>query len=248
MLDGGGKLLVTHLVQIRAEDDLVALAQDTDLRGDGGRGVDVVARYHYGAHAGFLAHAHRFLHLRSRRIYHADQSHENEFALKAPAFEIAALDCDAEDAERLLRHPGVGFSDLFDILPGDVAHLVSHHDLGAKRKEHVGGALDIRFPHAIVLVDGGHELAHAVEGDLVHAGIVGEELVIVIAAVLRIGDERGLGGIAAETFRGLFRVVAKRHRTQESLEIFPVGSAVFVHGSETAIRQIIAFYGHLIEG
>ena len=248
LLDGGGKLLVTHLVQIRAEDDLVPFAQDADVGGDGGRGVDVVARDHDGTHARADADSDRLLHFRSGRVDHAHQTHEGETVLQLAVLKRAVLHRDAEDAERLLRHTGVRLLDLLDVLFGHGTDFFAHHHFGAAREEHVGRALDVRLFHAVVLVDGGHELAHAVEGDFVHAGIFRGESVIVIAAVLRIGDERGLGGIAAETFRGLFRVVAKRHRAQESLEIFPVGSAVFVHGSETAIRKIIAFYGHLIEG
>ena len=208
----------------------------------------MVARYHYGAHAGFLAHAHRLFHLRSRRIYHADQSHENEFALKVPAFEIAALDCDAEDAERFLRHTGVRLFDLLDVLFGHGTDFFARHYRNAARQEHIRRALDVCLSHAVVLVDGGHELAHAVEGDFVHSGILRGELAVVAAAVLGILHERGLGGIARKPLGRLFGVVAKRHRAQERPEVLPVRRTLFVDRLKSAIRQIIAFYGHLIEG
>ena len=160
----------------------------------------------------------------------------------------AELHRDAEDAERFLRHTGVRLLDLLDVLFGHGTDFFARHYRNAARQEHIRRALDVCLSHAVVLVDGGHELAHAVEGDFVHAGIFRGESVIVIAAVLRIGDERGLGGIAAETFRGLFRVVAKCHRAQERPEVLPVRRTLFVDRLKSAIRQIIAFYGHLIEG
>ena len=161
--------------------------------------------------------------------------------------EVGELDGDAQHAQRLLRHLGIGFLDLLHVLRRDVADALTVHHLGAEGKKHIGRALDVRLLDAVVLVDGGHQLSHAVEGHFVHAGIGGDELVMIVAARLGVGDESGLGRIADEPFRGFLGVVAQRHRTQESLEVFPVGSSVFVNGLETAIRQIIALYGHLIE-
>ena len=161
--------------------------------------------------------------------------------------EPVRLDRDAKHTQSLFRHLGIGFLDCGDVLFGDVAHGVAVHYAGAKRQQHIGRALDVRFPLAAVLVDGGHKFAHAVKGHFVHADVILSESVEVVAAVFRVRDERGFGRVAGEPLGSLFRVVAERHSAHEHIEISARRRPLFVHRFETAIGQIIALYGHLIE-
>ena len=206
-----------------------------------------LARDHDGTHPRGAAHSDRLFDLGARRVYHAHQPDEDEIALPVFAVEGIALDGDREHAEGVGRHAAVGVFYVLTVGVFERADLAAVEYAGALADEDIGRALDIRRAHALVLVDGGHELTRTVERTLVHTGIFGGQRVEIQPALPRERDQCGLGGIAGQSFGGADGVVAERHGSQEHAEIFALRSLLVRNFAVAGGGEIVALDRHLVE-
>ena len=186
--DKGSELLVGHGLHDSALHGLGVGGQDADLPGNGGGGDDVVAGDHDGADAGGDTVGYRLLGLLSGGVHHSDETQEVEvlLVLQGDLGGLQGAAAKGQHAEALVGEEAVGLLDLLPLL-GAEAGAVQHH---------VHGALGHHHDAAGEPVDGGHELAVGVEGQLAQAGPVGTDVVLFEAEVLTQTDQSGLGGVA----------------------------------------------------
>ena len=165
----------------------------------------MVAGDHYGADAAALGVGHSLLALLTRRVNHGHQAHEGEAVLVLQGqlpLRIHLAAGEGQNTQAILGKLLVG--------PGNGgAHLVGqgHHALGGEQplgagQQHVHGALGEQHGLAVHPVQGAHQLAVGIKGQLAQTGELTAYTVcigLVHAAPVYQGD---LGGVAHRSAAG----------------------------------------------
>ena len=236
------KLLVAHLVELRAGDGLAAVGENAELLCDGNRGVDMVAGYHDGADARLAALRDGVHDFGADGVYHAAQPHEAQLLLKGLRLEVDGL-CipdtlgTCEHSQRAVGHGLVRAEYLGAVLVGHRdAPAVGIDIIGALADKHVGRALGVLDAAAAVYMDGAHELARGVKRSLATAQETRLERGLIRAELIRPCDERGLGRLARDLAALIqLRVGTQRHGGSELLlvgaEVIDDGHLVLGEGA-----------------
>ena len=196
------QLLVVHLVELDAADGDVALLEDADLLGDGGRGDLVVAGNHHGADAAAFGVGDRLLGFLTRRVDHRDQAHKGVviFVLEGDARALGGvrilLDGKGQHAQAVLREVEVGVGNLLLILLGDGTGAVAGHHRHAAGQQDVHRSLGAQRVDAVQLVHGAHQFAVGIKGKLRQTRVLGTVNGLLHPEVVGQVDQRNLGRVA----------------------------------------------------
>ena len=209
------QLIVVHAVQFAAGHCLALRPQNAEVAGDGLGGQGVVAGDHDGAQPGAARCLDRHARLGSGGVDDADQRQQRQITLdfgrQGFRHSVQRAPGDADDAQSLLRHVVDGLAPYGPtpvieglralgrgLLCGPVQQLVGRAlgdgDEGRVRED---GGLEL----AVDLMDRGHGLAFAAEGQFGDAGQVALQFLASDAGLAR-GDQQGALGRVADHIQG----------------------------------------------
>ena len=234
---------VAHGIQFGTGDGQVTLQQNAQLTGDGGGGHHMVTCDHHRLDAGTTADLNSRLGFRTGRIDHADQSKEGQTVFQLVRGSnsrklINFLKGHCQNAEGIGAH---GLRQRFCLL---------QVTLDAALRHHVESALDDDDLLAIDFIDGGHELAVRVEGDLRKTGILLVQFFLGHAVFMGSQNNGCFGGITDVLLLLCFKdhraIAAESGALQKHLDSLRIGigdQLRFVHAHGPCLGQSHAVLG-----
>ncbi len=255
------QLEVAHRIEFSAgEDGRLRGGEHADAPGHRLRSETIVAGDHRPADAGLAAAADGLGHLWPRRIHHRHQSQEGQLLLNGLRAEPAGA-CrqrasgQSQHTQRVAGVVVIGGQDQAARLLVKRDDFALLENRGAQLEDLARRALDVGHHTLSGPVQRGHALAPGIEGQLVHAGQLQGEVLVVQAALEGEHAQRGLGLIAqARPVRMVGRgrieagVVAQQGGRQQLFELGAHAGLVWRRG-EPAVRLIAhAGDGHPLPG
>ena len=193
------QLSVSHAVQLHAGHRLVPVPEDAELPGDGGGGHLVIAGNHDGADAAPLGVGHGLDGLGPGRVDHGDEANEGKAVLILQgegAHGVQLLIGESQHPQALHGQLHVDPGQLLPPLGGHLHLPLPGEQVGGAVQQHVDGSFGEEGRHPINVVEGAHQLAVGVKGQLAQTGVLGAVALLVHAELFAQHHQGHLGGLS----------------------------------------------------